>query len=73
MNVPKCAASANPASSASAIPRRVKTSRRTSATGPITSAAPAVRQNAIASAGAAVAAINGAEHDAHTTANASSA
>ena len=50
----------------------MKTSRRANATGAITSAAAPVRQNAIASAGAAVAAISGAEHDAHTTANASS-
>ncbi len=72
MNVPKCAARTTPASSASPSPRRVKTSRRANATGAITSAAAPVRQNAIASAGAAVAAINGAEQDAQTIANASS-
>ena len=74
MNVPKCAASAHAREQREQpSPRRVNTSRRTSASGASTSAAAPVRQNAIASAGAAVAAISGGEHDAQTTATASSA
>ena len=75
MNVPKCAASAAPASSASHSDRADArpTRRRASANGASMTAAAPVRQNAIASAGAAVAAISGGAVDAHSTPIASSA
>ena len=74
MNVPKCAASAAPASSASHGDRdAARSSPRTSEIGSRSAAAAPVRQNAIASAGAAVAAMIGGAVDAHSTPTASSA
>ena len=74
MNVPKWIASAVPASSVSRSARRgTAPERPRSANGASTAAAAPVRQNAIASAGAAHAAISGGDVDAPRTPVASSA